>query len=700
MALNNCTINSASVNVTQGQALNNTASQVLTITPDPGYRVSASDFTNNTGTLPASINSIQITNSTNTPYAANNKVLVTVDLKNTFVANTNVTLTIDIDGRALHEKLVPYTWDGNRIVSGNNVQNTGTTSLTQRSNIAGNQATVDSFALEASSGYYFPEEPGDPTIAGSYSSSHVIESSVVTDSNSRIIKKNYIVNYTFPSLSTTGNNITYSANTVAVPTIADEITGIRVDTRAVNAEGQDRKIQVFGSKVTSKFTITITRGNNDTYNFTTNTFTSTATNSGTITVGDTFSAMRNIEIPANASGDTYNVKIAAVSPTSVASSVNNYNNSNPTFTWTQAATATIIVTANSVAETFTKTYLNNSINVSLNLKEDQEPRYNLTNLTMNITHASRNLYLRRQPVFSNEYAYNTSGTSDFTNTVPASNNGTDFTLEGLSASGNGTQTLVISAKNFEIHSTGSSGVSSILALDNIINRPPTTSVSSFTANPTGNTTHGVTASDPQNDTLTYTVTTAPTKGTVTIASTGVATYSRTALATGNDFFDFKVNDGYEDSNTSRVSITAGSSTVFSYNAVYKYRDLASSSPTTEYNLSGVFSGTLTATNFTNGNSNDLTIKVSNWSLDATHAGIPTYMNDIYDYDEVFYRLKNNSGTVINHGSIPINRSNCTFDNSARTGSVETYVLDTNTNNLANEPHTLEIVLHYDNNASP
>lgn len=699
MALNNCTINSASVNVTQGQALGSTASQVLTITPDVGYRVSAADFTNNTGTLPASINSITLSNSS-TAYAANNKVLVTVDLKNTFVASTNVTATIDIDGRALQEKLVPYTWDGNRIVSGSNVQNTGTTSLTQRSNIAGNTSTVDSFALEASSGYYFETEPGDPTIAGGYVNSHSIESSVVTDSNSRIIKKNYIINYVFPGVSTTGNNITYSANAIAIPTVANQITAVSSNTNAVNAAGETRTIQVFGSQVNSQFRITVTRGNNDTYDFSTSTFTSSSTNSGTKAVGNNFNFTQAIEIPANASGDTYNVKVEGVSPTTVASSVNNHNNNNPTFTWTQAATATIVVTANSVAETFTKTYSNNSVNVSLNLEEGQEPLYNLTNLTMNITHASRNLYLRRQPVFSNEYTYNTSGTSDFTNTVPASNNGTDFTLEGLSASGNGTQTLVISAKNFEIHSTGSSGVSSVLALDNIINRPPTTSVSSFTANPTGNTTHGVIASDPQNDTLTYTVTTAPTKGTVTIASTGVATYSRTALATGNDFFDFKVNDGYEDSNVSRVSITAGSSTSFSSNTIYKYRDLASSSPTTEYNLAGAFSGTLTATNFTNGSSNDLTIKVTNWALDAIHAGIPTYMNDVYDYDEVFYRLKNNSGTVVNHGSIPINRSNCTFNNSARTGSVETYELDTNTNNLANEPHTLEIVLHYDNNASP
>ena len=50
MALTNCTINSTSVEVTPSTNLTaSVPSQVLTITPNTGYRVSASDFLNNTG---------------------------------------------------------------------------------------------------------------------------------------------------------------------------------------------------------------------------------------------------------------------------------------------------------------------------------------------------------------------------------------------------------------------------------------------------------------------------------------------------------------------------------------------------------------------------------------------------------------------------------------------------------------------------
>ena len=75
------------------------------------------------------------------------------------------------------------------------------------------------------------------------------------------------------------------------------------------------------------------------------------------------------------------------------------------------------------------------------------------------------------------------------------------------------------------------------------------------------------------------------------------------------------------------------------------------------------------------------------------------MNAVQDYDEVFYRLKGSNGSVINHGQIPINYSASTFNNSARTGSVETTTLTTTTNNLAAEDHTLEIVIVYKNNAN-
>ena len=112
MALTNCTITSASVTVTSGQALGTTPSQVLVITPNVGYVVSAADFSDNTGfNLSGPIQSVSLSNSS-TAYADNNTVLVTVDLKNTFNPSANITATIDIDGEAKLAERLEYTIAG------------------------------------------------------------------------------------------------------------------------------------------------------------------------------------------------------------------------------------------------------------------------------------------------------------------------------------------------------------------------------------------------------------------------------------------------------------------------------------------------------------------------------------------------------------------------------------------------------------
>ena len=85
MALTNCTINSASVTVNAGQAIGGISNQVLVITPNTGYVVSAADFANNSGSI-SGISSITLTNS-GTAYDANNTVLVTCDLDNNFSTN-------------------------------------------------------------------------------------------------------------------------------------------------------------------------------------------------------------------------------------------------------------------------------------------------------------------------------------------------------------------------------------------------------------------------------------------------------------------------------------------------------------------------------------------------------------------------------------------------------------------------------------
>jgi len=122
MALTNCSINSTSEVVPQDQG--NIISQVLYITPDDGYLVSAVDFsvanrsyTNNSSSLEfvngtngvildIAINSITLSNTTNVG-ATDNKVKVIVDLENGYtMPGVNTVLTIDIDGGAVSDSLI------------------------------------------------------------------------------------------------------------------------------------------------------------------------------------------------------------------------------------------------------------------------------------------------------------------------------------------------------------------------------------------------------------------------------------------------------------------------------------------------------------------------------------------------------------------------------------------------------------------
>lgn len=122
MALTNCSIDSASITVAQGQG--NITSQVLYISPDSGWLVSAVDFkvadvsyssnssslvfTNgaNGVVLDIAISSITLADTT-TAGLADNKVKVTVDFENGYIMpGADTTLTIDIDGSATDASLI------------------------------------------------------------------------------------------------------------------------------------------------------------------------------------------------------------------------------------------------------------------------------------------------------------------------------------------------------------------------------------------------------------------------------------------------------------------------------------------------------------------------------------------------------------------------------------------------------------------
>jgi hypothetical protein len=93
------------------------------------------------------------------------------------------------------------------------------------------------------------------------------------------------------------------------------------------------------------------------------------------------------------------------------------------------------------------------------------------------------------------------------------------------------------------------------------NRCPTASDSSIPVDQGGAASFQLQASDPDGDPLQYTVTLAPSKGTVVIdTQTGAATYSPAPGACGSDSFKFKVTDGECESDEAMVSVAINDKT--------------------------------------------------------------------------------------------------------------------------------------------
>ena len=94
------------------------------------------------------------------------------------------------------------------------------------------------------------------------------------------------------------------------------------------------------------------------------------------------------------------------------------------------------------------------------------------------------------------------------------------------------------------------------AVDTEENQAPIVSDGTFTTEEDTDYSGTLSASDPDNDPLTYYISTNGTKGeaTITNAATGAFTYSPTENETGSDSFTFKVNDGKVDSINATVTV--------------------------------------------------------------------------------------------------------------------------------------------------
>ena len=211
------------------------------------------------------------------------------------------------------------------IAAGTNVTASTTTS-NYRSNTnyaltpnSGVQVTIATITFTASTGYYYFKEPYY-NIRTPYATAYDITETVTKDSNNRVTAKVFLIKYT-NTVNSLGDIIIFDHTTKAFPSAATnvhnnallEIKSFELDTNDIISTGAVRSFVVKGD-VTAKFNLKITKdnpsGSDTTYDFTTNTFTSSATELTSQEIDSTGQHIGFINFPNISADDTYTVELS------------------------------------------------------------------------------------------------------------------------------------------------------------------------------------------------------------------------------------------------------------------------------------------------------------------------------------------------------------------------------------------------------
>ena len=434
MALTNCTINSSSLSKTGGDAIGSENAQ-LVISPNPGYVVSASNFTNNTGVV-SGINSIALSDSSAAGIIGNT-VIVDVDLDDAYVMPSgDTTITIDIDGDA---DLITYALSGTYSSTVSNASPASETNIPYTD--SGNNGSVETVFMKmftADSGYYFPEAPSY-VLTSNNSSQYNITRQDTLDGENRITASIFTVDFTFSNSNVSGDTIEFSAAAEEYFTETAGITSYNLLTNNIDLVGGIRTMTVFGTPGAT-FSLAVTNDNSDSIFSLTN-----------ITIPASGNYTFIISFPAVSSDDSYDFVLTG---TQVSTNFGGSGEQPHTFTITQVGDKTITVDLQTADGT-----INISSPVSVTLPASttvtSDTAGNLIN-TFTITSTST---LNIIDQFGN--------IEDFTNNDPLTNGGTFIDIDSLiflSESATEISALFIGS----VDTVGTSDVTSVFDIDNYI----------------------------------------------------------------------------------------------------------------------------------------------------------------------------------------------------------------------------------------
>jgi hypothetical protein len=557
MALTNCSINTASLTKTGGAAIGSQNAQLI-ITPNEGYVISASNFTNNTGSI-TGVSNITLSDSTSAG-AVGNTVLISVDLDDSYVMpSANTTLTIDIDGAA---SLIQYT------VAGTFTSTISNATPSSQSNVAysatgsaNSTATISQLSktFTASSGHHFEVEPSAVLNATNPDKYTITKARTYTDG--RLTAVAFTVTYQFSNESESGDTINFFANAVEFVTINLEISNYDISTLPIALSGDQRGFYLYGD-VGAQARLTITDSSSNTYDFSSDTFTSGTATFKDLTIQDFGEegnyAFENITFPASTGTYTF---VFHTNVSGNATTINDQidgspNNDSVTFSITQGSSKKITVGVVHV--------INENIDISENFVANLQEGSNKSNdpensldISFTITSAAGPLRVVSQPA-----------TSNFTNTSSSANGGTDINITSVSLTLSTDKSSVIAKLTGNIGLVGNADVVSLLDISNFVKLNTKTIVFDdiVTCVRNGSTVLSLVSEDSDGDTMTHSIIKQPVLGTLGAITLNEAisgtpskrisdvVYTNNDISSDTDIILYKANDGSEDSAIGTIKI--------------------------------------------------------------------------------------------------------------------------------------------------
>jgi len=250
VAIDNFTVTSQEFIIPGGALISTVApSAELTISPNQGYQIDASNFTVVSSNPEVDVPSCYFTQD------GNNVILTVVFTVGATMPNNN--LDIKICMRGASEEL-GVTIAGTVYYDTNNATPLGQNLPYSNSGPAESAETILSQLIQANTGYYFQSTPtislrtGDPTDYNLYTNGSVF------DANNRLTALRVNADYTYPFVNHAGDIIDVYAHAIAIPVIPIYVIGYSINT-TVPFELTNRDLAIFGGEG-ANYELTIDNG--------------------------------------------------------------------------------------------------------------------------------------------------------------------------------------------------------------------------------------------------------------------------------------------------------------------------------------------------------------------------------------------------------------------------------------------------------